>query len=212
MKASEFLMAKALEHDDFRLTKIASELHETENDFEYVMTKEAGPIFSTLLSAGSQLLKNKVVRNAAIGAGVGAVAGAAKAQPGDRLNGALKGAALGGAINGIATGATNVYAAMKANPGMRLGDAIGREVNAVGDVFKGQQIKPPMPNPVTPKPSNGVSGVGGAMNYKPTTPGGTMGGTSFVQSGGYASTLRPPITRGTLSNGRNTAGLMTLNG
>jgi uncharacterized membrane protein len=153
MKASEFLMAKALEHDDFRLTKIASELHETENDFEYVMTKEAGPIFSTLLSAGKVLMANNTVKNMAVGAGIGALTGAANAGEGNRLSGALKGAALGGATSGLVTGGTNVSKVMKANPGVGLGKAIGQEAGAVSGAFKtfGQQIKPLMSSPITSK-------------------------------------------------------------
>jgi hypothetical protein len=127
MKASEFLMAKALEHDDFRLTKLAHELHESDADFEYI--KEAG-LASGLLAAGSQLLRNNVVRNAAIGAGVGAVTGAINAQPGQGLNDALKGAALGGAVGGIGTGAMGVRSALKA-PGMTVGKAIGQQFNQV---------------------------------------------------------------------------------
>lgn len=127
MKASEFLMAKALEHDDFRLTKIASELYDTENDFEYI--KEAG-IATGLLAAGSQLLKNNVVRNTAIGAGVGAITGAVNSQPGQGLSGALKGAALGGAVGGIGTGAMGVKSALK-TPGMTVGKAIGQQFSQV---------------------------------------------------------------------------------
>jgi hypothetical protein len=130
MKASEFLMAKALEYDDFRLTKLAHELHESDADFEYI--KEAG-LASGLLAAGSQLLKNNVVRNAAIGAGVGALSGAVNAGEGNRLSGALKGAALGGAVGGIGTGAMNINTAMKV-PGTTIGQAIGQQFNQVAGV------------------------------------------------------------------------------
>ena len=108
MKASEFIMAKALEHDDFQLTKIAQELYNTDRDIEYVMTKEAGPIMAGMLAAGKQLLKSNVVRNAAIGAGTGAISGAINAGEGNRISGALKGGLIGGAVGGIGTAGLNV--------------------------------------------------------------------------------------------------------
>ena len=58
---------------------------------------------STLLSAGSKLMQNSVVRNAAIGSAAGAAAGTVAAQPGQRLSGALKGGAVGGVLGGGGT-------------------------------------------------------------------------------------------------------------
>ena len=130
MKASEFLMAKALEHDDFQLTKIAQELYNTDQDIEYI-DKEAG-IASGLLAAGSQLLKSNVVRNAAVGAGVGAVSGAISAQPGSRLSGGLKGGLIGGAIGGVGTLGTNVFKSM--NGGATFGKALAQEGNNLAAV------------------------------------------------------------------------------
>lgn len=150
MKASEFLMAKALEYDDFSLTKIAQELYESDADFEYI--KEAGMIGSTLLSAGKNLLSNNVVKNTAIGMGTGAIAGAAAGGEGNRLSGALKGAALGGAAGGLVTGGMNVRNMMKSTPGLGLGKAIGAEAGIVGQSFKdfGSQVRPLLPKPKVP--------------------------------------------------------------
>ena len=152
MKISEFIMAKALEYDDFSLTKIAQELYETENDKEY-MDKE-GAIGSVLLSAGKALLGNNTVRNAVIGMGTGAVSGAVNAGEGNRLSGALKGAAIGGAVGGLATGGMNVAKTMKANPGSTFMQAAKQEVGAVGSSLKtfGSTVKPLMktPPPINP--------------------------------------------------------------
>ena len=40
MKLSEYLMAKALQHDNFELTKIAHDIYATEDDSD-MLTKEA---------------------------------------------------------------------------------------------------------------------------------------------------------------------------
>lgn len=106
MKASEYIMAKALQYDDFRLTKIAQELYGTEADVDYI-DKNAG-LASGLLAAGSQLLKSNVVRNAAIGAGTGAISGAISAPSGQGLSGAVKGGLIGAVAGGIGTAGLNV--------------------------------------------------------------------------------------------------------
>jgi hypothetical protein len=128
MKASEFLMAKALEHDDFQLTKIAQDLYGTEEDIDYI-DKEAG-IASGLLAAGSQLLKSNVIRNAAIGAGVGSLTGAASAQSGNRLAGAFKGGLIGAVTGGIGSASTNILKTMK-TPGVTFNRALAQEGNNI---------------------------------------------------------------------------------
>jgi dihydroxyacetone kinase DhaKLM complex PTS-EIIA-like component DhaM len=111
MRISEFIMTKALQLDDFRLTKIAQELYDTEADKEYVL-KEAGLLDGGLMAAGKALLANKttgaIVRNAGVAAVGGAVAGAANADEGNRISGALKGGILGGVVGGAGTYASQV--------------------------------------------------------------------------------------------------------
>ena len=107
MKASEYLLAKAIENNDFELSKLASEIKDTDQDIEF-LTKEAS-IFKGLLTAGKGLMSNNTVRNAAIGTGVGAVAGAATAEKGNRLSGALKGSLVGGALGGGVTAGKNIF-------------------------------------------------------------------------------------------------------
>lgn len=144
MKASEFIMAKALEHDDFQLTKIAQELYNTDRDIEYVMTKEAGPIMSGLMAAGKTLLQSNTIRNAAIGAGTGAIAGAVSAQPGNRLAGAVKGGLTGGAVGGLATAGSNINKTVNLGLGHTIGDAVKNEVGNVAGAAKNfiGQVKP----------------------------------------------------------------------
>lgn len=136
MKASEFLMAKALEYDDFRLTKAASELHGTEKDIDFII-KDAGILNGALVTAGKSLLENKVVRNAAIGTGVGAVAGAAKAGDGNRMQGALKGGLIGGVLGGGATYGKQVFNTYKnlqiAAPNAGTGNLVRQAFRATGD-------------------------------------------------------------------------------
>lgn len=107
MKASEYLLAKAIENNDFELSKLASEIKDTDQDIEF-LTKEAS-IFKGLLTAGKGLMSNNTVRNAAIGTGVGAIAGAATAEKGNRLSGALKGSLAGGALGGGVTAGKNIF-------------------------------------------------------------------------------------------------------
>lgn len=68
----------------------------------FTLEKKAG-LLDTAMYAGKALMKSKVVRNAAIGAGVGAIGGAATAAPGQGLKGALKGGLLGAAAGGVGT-------------------------------------------------------------------------------------------------------------
>ena len=107
MKASEYLLAKAIENNDFELSKLASEIKDTDQDIEF-LTKEAS-IFKGLLTAGKGLMSNNTVRNAAIGTGVGAVVGNATAEKGNRLSGALKGSLVGGALGGGVTAGKNIF-------------------------------------------------------------------------------------------------------
>ena len=111
MKASEYLLAKAIENNDFELSKLASEIKDTDQDIEF-LTKEAS-IFKGLLTAGKGLMSNNTVRNAAIGTGVGAIAGATTAEKGNRLSGALKGSLVGGALGGGVTAGKNIFNNLK---------------------------------------------------------------------------------------------------
>ena len=80
------------------------------------INKEAGlwdGLGKALWAGGKSLMRNNVIRNAAIGAGTGAAVGAVNAQPGQRMSGALKGGLLGGAIGGVGTFGKNVYQASK---------------------------------------------------------------------------------------------------
>ena len=133
MRASELIMAKALEYDDFRLTKIAHELHGTEQDV--IVKTAAGPLVSGVSAAVKGLFKNNVVRNTAIGAGTGALGGAVAAEDGSRLKGTLKGAALGGAVGGVGTFGMNVSKTM--GKGKTFTEAFKQEGKVVGDAFKG---------------------------------------------------------------------------
>ena len=115
MKASDYLLAKAIEKNDFELSKLASEIKDTDQDIEF-LTKEAGlwdGVGKGLFAAGRRLMTNNTIRNAAIGSGVGAVSGAANAGEGNRLSGALKGGLLGGAVGGVGTFGKEVYKASK---------------------------------------------------------------------------------------------------
>ena len=115
MKASDYLLAKAIEKNDFELSKLASEIKDTDQDIEF-LTKEAGlwdGVGKGLFAAGKRLMTNNTIRNAAIGSGVGAVSGAANAGEGNRLSGALKGGLLGGAVGGVGTFGKEVYKASK---------------------------------------------------------------------------------------------------
>jgi hypothetical protein len=132
MKASELIMAKALEYDDFRLTKIANDLNGTEQD---IIVKTAAPIVAGISAAAKSLMKNNVVRNTVIGAGTGAAGGAVAAEDGNRLKGALKGAALGGAVGGIGTYGNNVRKAMDKTKDLSLWGAMKQEGNVVKDSF-----------------------------------------------------------------------------
>ena len=132
MKASEFIMAKALEHDDFRLTKIAQELYETENDIEYI-TKEAGPVLGSLISAGKSLLGNSnVLKQTLMTAGVGAGIGALEAKDGERMSGAMKGGLMGGVLGGVGTLGKNISTAMAKNPKTTFTNALTDEFRGIG--------------------------------------------------------------------------------
>ena len=139
MKASEYLLAKAIENNDFELSKLASEIKDTDQDIEF-LTKEAS-IFKGLLTAGKGLMSNNTVRNAAIGTGVGTIAGAATAEKGNRVSGALKGGLLGGVIGGGATAGKNIYKNYSNFKGLATG-ADGKLVSGVsksgllGEAFK----------------------------------------------------------------------------
>lgn len=98
---------------------------------KFAIEKEAG-MFDVAAKAGSKLMGNNILRNAAIGAGAGAVAGAANAGEGNRLSGALKGGALGGAVGGATTMGTNMYKGMKANPVMSMRQAASSEIRGIG--------------------------------------------------------------------------------
>lgn len=146
MKSSEFIMAKALEYDNFELTKIAHDLYGTEQDIDFITKEAANPLFTGLLSAGRKLLQNNVARNTLIGSGVGAVMGGVKAEDGNKIKGALKGAMLGGLVGGGGTYTSNVNKLMKPamGPGLGLRQAIKTEGSNVLDSVKnfGSQVKP----------------------------------------------------------------------
>ena len=134
MKLSEYLMAKALQHDDFELTKIAYDIYATEDDSD-MLTKEAiAPILGGLARVGSGLLKNKIIKNTAISAGVGAVSGAANAGEGNRLSGALKGGLVGGALGGATTAGFGVAKAMR--NGATLSQGMASQARGVGRSFE----------------------------------------------------------------------------
>lgn len=148
MKSSEFIMAKALEYDNFELTKIAHELYGTDKDIDFLTKEAANPLFTGLLSAGRKLLQNNVTRNALIGSGVGAVMGGSNAEQGNKIKSTLKGALLGGTIGGVGTYASNVNKLMKPamGPGLGLKQAMKIEgtnvLNSVKDFSS--QLKPLM--------------------------------------------------------------------
>ena len=52
MKASEYLLAKAIENNDFELSKLASEIKDTDQDIEF-LTKEAS-IFKEVFHVSRQ--------------------------------------------------------------------------------------------------------------------------------------------------------------
>lgn len=143
MKASEYLLAKAIENNDFELSKLASEIKDTDQDIEF-LTKEAS-IFKGLLTAGKGLMSNNTVRNAAIGTGVGAIAGAATAEKGNRLSGALKGSLVGGALGGGVTAGKNIFntakemqlASQAAGAPMKLSQTLMPALKAEGLAVKG---------------------------------------------------------------------------
>lgn len=151
MLASEVIMAKALEYDDFRLTKIATAIHGTDLDQE-LFVKLANPILTGLMAAGKTLLQNNTIRNAAVGAGVGAVSGAATAEKGERLSGALKGGAIGGVLAGVSTVGNNVA---KGGLGIKEGlKAEGAALKSIGQQAKAAlPVSPPAAAAVTPPPA-----------------------------------------------------------
>ena len=136
MKLSEYLMAKALQHDDFELTKMAQDLYGTNEDIA-ILIKEAAimPILGGLARAGSSLLRNNIIKNTAISTGVGAVAGAATAEKGNRLSGALKGGLVGGALG---SGATVGAGVLKAKAGgMTIGAGFKQQFAGLKNTFGG---------------------------------------------------------------------------
>lgn len=111
MKLSEYLMAKALQHDNFELTKMAQNLHGTNEDVDVMVKEAVAPMLGGLVRAGSSLLKNRIIKNTAISTGVGAAAGAMTAEKGQRLSGALKGGMLGTALGAGGTVGSNLLKA-----------------------------------------------------------------------------------------------------
>jgi hypothetical protein len=98
-----------------------------------------------LLTAGKYLMENKVLRNAAVGAGVGAISGAISAPEGQGLKGALKGAAGGGLLAGGATYGGQVYNNFKSAkaiaPDLGTSKLVSQAFKTTGDAGIGNAMK-----------------------------------------------------------------------
>lgn len=90
-----------------------------------------------LLAAGKYAMGNKVIRNAAIGAGIGAVGGAIKGGEGNRMSGAIKGGLLGSVVGGGGTYGKELYKnynlLKNVNPGAKTQQLLGSAFKSTGD-------------------------------------------------------------------------------
>jgi hypothetical protein len=98
-----------------------------------------------LLAAGKHAMGNKVIRNAAIGAGVGAVGGAMKGGEGNRISGAIKGGLLGGVLGGGVTYGNKLhqnYNLLKnVNPGANSKQLLSSAFKSTGDAGISNTLK-----------------------------------------------------------------------
>ena len=92
------------------------------------------------VSAGSKLMQNSTIRNAAIGAGTGAVVGAVTAPQGQSLSNAVKGGLIGGATGGLGTLAAGGVASKQMGGTFMQG--VKQRAMGAGDILKNTLKKP----------------------------------------------------------------------
>ena len=173
MKASEYLLAKAIENNDFELTKLAANIKGTSEDIEF-LTKEAG-LLDSALKVGGNLLRNNVVKNTLISSGVGAAAGTATAEKGQKMSGAIKGGLIGATLGGGGTFAKNINSQIKAMKAagkeISLSKAITDQATNVGKSVKSAFNLKDVAKPAAAQASSAAKPAAvGATAPKPNTP------------------------------------------